>query len=703
MTEEEIKAILESLAKYSEKYGTSLTDLVKATGGFKKRIDELNKGIEKGTKGFKDQMRVIDELTDTIEEHTEALEKSTSQAEQDARKQHINKLIEERDALKQQALNQRVSESFEQFGEVVSKTATVGAGTFVKQLQSGASSTQLSAGILSGAIDMTASGVTALGHGMQAAGAGLATFVPHIFTKVVGGVIAGVGTVLAGTSETAAKALKFGNEILSAELEKTARAFDAISNIGAGFANGLTGMRDAASASRLTVDQFAKVLVENAQNISLAGLGYKDTLDKLSGVQSIFAKGTNSVRSQLLKLGYSFEEQASLTLETMSDMRRGGLLQGATNAQIAAQTKEYAENLRVISAITGEDAKKRMDQARTAMANTAIQAKILELQKNDPEAYKKLQAQLATMPVEMQKMYLQKISGLGVVDPVSAALMSQVPELEQALEANRSVLEDSAKDAKDAVDTAGEQRAILRKGLETNMDQLKILGMAQLAGLSGIGPDMSQMAAGIFEQVAGTTDETAKKARDSINAQKNAQDELTDGLIRGRDAAQGLAIQLQEILLPLLKDYSTYTAQVLDYLRKFINDVTGNTPWEERSTISKFGNIGSQMWDSLTSSKGWSIPPSSQLQSGPSMPGAPLGVFSMASGGIASGSVSGYSATLHGTEAVVPLPDNRSIPVSLDSSSLNSAISQNSALLAQILNAMQQNNKYTSGILQNSY
>lgn len=39
--------------------------------------------------------------------------------------------------------------------------------------------------------------------------------------------------------------------------------------------------------------------------------------------------------------------------------------------------------------------------------------------------------------------------------------------------------------------------------------------------------------------------------------------------------------------------------------------------------------------------------------------------FSMNSGGIASGPKSGYQATLHGTEAVVPLPDGRNIPVDM--------------------------------------
>jgi len=46
-----------------------------------------------------------------------------------------------------------------------------------------------------------------------------------------------------------------------------------------------------------------------------------------------------------------------------------------------------------------------------------------------------------------------------------------------------------------------------------------------------------------------------------------------------------------------------------------------------------------------------------------------------ATGGIARGSTSGYPAVLHGTEAVVPLPNGRSIPVEMkDSGATNNNI-----------------------------
>ena len=74
-----------------------------------------------------------------------------------------------------------------------------------------------------------------------------------------------------------------------------------------------------------------------------------------------------------------------------------------------------------------------------------------------------------------------------------------------------------------------------------------------------------------------------------------------------------------------------------------------------------------------------------------------------AKGGISEGPISGYSETLHGREAVIPLPDNRGIPVQLDTGGINTQLAQQSNILTDILTAMKENNKYTSGILQQGY
>jgi hypothetical protein len=59
--------------------------------------------------------------------------------------------------------------------------------------------------------------------------------------------------------------------------------------------------------------------------------------------------------------------------------------------------------------------------------------------------------------------------------------------------------------------------------------------------------------------------------------------------------------------------------------------------------------------------------------------------FSFAKGGIASGPKSGYKAMLHGTEAVVPLPDGKQIPVNMQNSNGGNLTKQMDMMSAQLL------------------
>ena len=78
-------------------------------------------------------------------------------------------------------------------------------------------------------------------------------------------------------------------------------------------------------------------------------------------------------------------------------------------------------------------------------------------------------------------------------------------------------------------------------------------------------------------------------------------------------------------------------------------------------------------------------------------------IKSFKEGGISQGPESGYLANLHGNEAVVPLGNNKSIPVEVDNSNLENAIQAQTGLLQQILRVMEKNNNIASGILQANY
>lgn len=74
-------------------------------------------------------------------------------------------------------------------------------------------------------------------------------------------------------------------------------------------------------------------------------------------------------------------------------------------------------------------------------------------------------------------------------------------------------------------------------------------------------------------------------------------------------------------------------------------------------------------------------------------------------GGVFAGPKSGYAATLHGTEAVVPLPDGKTIPVEM--TSLSDSMSEHSGILTaqlmkldELIGAMRDNTNVTTKILQ---
>jgi hypothetical protein len=62
-----------------------------------------------------------------------------------------------------------------------------------------------------------------------------------------------------------------------------------------------------------------------------------------------------------------------------------------------------------------------------------------------------------------------------------------------------------------------------------------------------------------------------------------------------------------------------------------------------------------------------------------------VGIPEFAKGGIASGPKSGYKAMLHGTEAVVPLPDGKKIPVNMQESSNSNMSKQIDMMSAQLM------------------
>ena len=684
MDPEVIRQIEEELKKLEERFGITIGNLksfgdaaVKGSSEFKKELAKLSKQIEKGRAGYADQLRVLESLNDSIED---AIKKKKSETE-------VNKLLQQKKELLEKAAYQQAREQLQQFGTELGKATIAGTGKFVRGLQDGVSATQLTNTVLNAGIDVASAGAVGLGKTLTAVAPAMAALGPY---GVIAGVAATAVGYLAQTAGEAGGALaKFAVEILSKEVEKTIKAFGTVSAAGALFADGMTGVRLAAKDARLPLEAFAAVISRQSATLAAAGLSVPMAVKKLGGA---LAAGGDGMRLKFQNLGFRIEEHGDLVAETMALMSQSGGPLRASNAEVAAETEKYAENLRIISAITGEDGKKKMAAVQEQANQLAFQQKLAKM---EPEKRKAALEAMALMDSLQRKNFMELVNFGAVIsaDGAAAAALS-------------SGLRDSTAEALGAFKSGNlNAQTMADIGIRHNQQMQKdylaaeAIGLVGAAKAGGLGQELAEVLGIAVQELQKMTPEAQAEAKRLAKLQGETVDPMTKQLNSAAIAATKLAMAMEIKLLPYMEKFGEYSEKILAGFVSYLGGLGGE---------KKFGDTGAETPTSvLQPAFGSIMREMPRIQDYQTQPGSSTtrGVkeIGKALGGISTGPISGYSETLHGTEAVVPLADNRSIPVSLDSSSITAAVNQQSGILAEILRAMQNNNSLTSQIVQNSY
>ena len=710
MADIDFTTMQQEIQAMADKFGTTtdgLADFIKVTSKgtkeFKKQLDDLNKEIKKGKAGYAQQKQVLENLNTALEEFGDTLGDEDKIREKNA-------LISQRDTLAHSAMMRGVTEDVTM---AVSKTTVglvVGAGQFVKGLQANQSAAALSGELFKVGIDVAAVGMKTAGGMAEKFGDKMMNSA-NPFVAAIGVVTSGVGMLAQASAETAAKLAKFGVDVLQAEVEKTTKAFNSMSASGALFADGMTGMRNASIGAGLTVEQFSGVLKEQSANIATAGLGVTEGAKAVGRVGSDLKK--SGVQQQLMKLGYGFEEQAGLIAETMANIRRSGGGNKATDAQVAEQTQKYAENLRLIASITGEDAKKKEAEAAESSKELAFRQKLAG---KSVEQQAQINAAMATMTTLERKNFTDRVVLGGVINQEGAIYESTISGAREKGDKLAALFNQNNLNAKTAAEANAQYGAqITKSGLA--QEGIAVAGHA-LGGQLG---DVSKGIADVIDNNNKYTKEGVKAAEAANKAAGKTTDGLTNGVISAEVAAQDLKTALQDVLTPAIMDY----AKVSKAMLQSIKDAMVGLGYGSKEDMAKAaphgagaGGSGAIIPNNETTRGFYSglvpdetgkflVRPKEEKKEEP-VNANPWGAAypgvgkAYANGGIASGPVAGFTAELHGTEAVVPLPDGKTIPVKLDSSSLNAAMQEQTGLLHSILVSMDKGNHLTSGILQNS-
>ena len=670
--EDKAKEIVKKQDAEAVKALAQLTKSLKDTTSTTKVVERLMKG----------QQAEYNSLQRSIKDLENQIDKTTNATEQ---KELIKNRTELQSIQRAQNLSAALSNAtlgFAKMTSQVTNSVASATGGFIKGVQSGQSSFSVSAGLMSGAVDVANQGVQATAAGLQGIGQIATTSTKPLLRGLgVAAQLAGVGIGFLGNS--ASRLAKFGIEVLGKELEKTVAAYQLTSSSGAMFADGLQGMRTAAGNAGLTVDQFSKVVSNSSETLASSGLGVGEAAKQMGRVGKVMRE--QGIDRKLLNLGYSFEEQAGLTAEVMADMRRGNSAALLNPAEISKATEEYATNLRTISAITGEDAKKKMEESRRSSAQIAVRLKLQELEGKQKGITTNFQLAMTQMTDSQKKAINQLMTGEAVTGTEAVMMATN--------DSFRRIVEGTVAQANSGNFSVSENQQLLARELEISRRDLYKQKDIGIAGQFGKLTEVNQANIDQILQADKFSKQAVEKAQTTVPAQKETTNELTKKYLDAAVNAQEFAVNLQKSFDPLIKGYATVTAKMLEEINTTFKQIQTEIDSANKKSESKgestsdtvgrvfgaavkkatdFGLIAMPFATLLSM-----IPGAAPFVAGATAVGAlGAGVVGAAEewfnkkegkarGGISRGSSDGFIEKLHGSEAVVPLPDGKSIPVAI--------------------------------------
>ena len=631
------------------------------------------------------------------------------------------------------------------FGVALASTAASVAVSMIKNIDANAENPiALGAGLINTGLDMVGAALKIGVDVVSSFTGALAGAIP-----VVGG---GAQRLNDGLANVAKEVIDFGiavakaaNDFMAAEFEKTAASMKAMTGAGASFAGGMTELRQTANESGVGLNVFTKV-VQNSQNyLHTFGITSSESTALVSTGMKVLATTTRSVngvqmkaRDQLLNLGYSYEEQGEIMAQYMVSQKQAGKnLKDMTPKELTDGVLEYAKNLKVISDITGKDAKKLMEKAQAESMRGAITAKLDATQRESfKQTYAGMMAMGDTMGPKLQIALEQMLTGHTVVDPVIAG--------------NRQTMDMLNKSAGQIMDS---QKDMAGKTYDNLLDMSKdfnavgesATSAAKIMGVGGVAGDFGEYGDAV-RNFSINAAEGGKASIAAANAQSETTDKVSQDFAKASDQVAKFGVAMETIATKNMSAYADLLVIAISKTQHAIEEgilfAKDPAKWAKDKASAATNAVDNSMtkgqegvlagaatgavlgliagpigaavgaviggavggiagYNSDTKKSDYAFNNSGAGQSnqgnwGKAYPGK-------AKGGISTGSIGGYQELLHGTEAVVPLPDGKSIPVKLDSSSLTSSIQEQTMILGGILAAMNKNNHLSSGILQNSY
>lgn len=565
-----------------------------------KQLNEQLKGFSATLKNNRDQWQGFTEylkngktelnnVTDKLKDLDNQIDSVTDTAEK-------SKLKEQKRDIERQAGWENTKRSAANFastmvtsGYTVAKELATATKDIVNSMMTSGSDTKMFTGIFSAGIKVLSSGATALGSifgGLGSAVGALASIKFPLLGKVISGITGGLGAAFGKIVSIAGGALAGALELMVSQLDGYIKSFNRMNTSGAAFAGGMGEMIRTANRAGLTIEQFSNVINKNSEAIANAGLGMTDGSKKLS---KAMAAGGAELQRQLFNLGYNVEEQGGLFAETMKMMTSTAGPLKASDREVAEQTKKYAENLRFLSAITGEDAKKRIAETRKNLDNLLMQRKMQDMSGTQLATF---QNALSRVPPELQRMLIQQ-SEYGTVFSQDLAIMkNQSPALQNFIAELTGAFKTGTLN-QEQVNAALEKYTPAMKTELPRSLALAIAAYKDNSSVAGQAANAMSNVLKVLQPIPENLNEIDKNLEKSAQADKT--DPLTNLMTTVQQEAQKLRVLVESTIAGLLNKFGDVLAEGATKIAENITKIV------EALSMGDFKGVLSSLLETLTS------------------------------------------------------------------------------------------------------
>jgi len=526
--------------------------------------------------------------------------------------------------------------------------------------------------------------VESFGGIAESLGRGIGSFVPFF------------GDGLAELGGAAAQAVVGLTSMAVGTIEGFVGLNKSIFNAGLQIEGGFGAFGELAQDASLPINEFANAVIQSRDRLRLFSGGAPGGIQNVTRALAQFRD--DRIMENLYSLGFTTEEIVAGMSDYAIAAQRAG--RDLSTEELAEGSNRYLRNLRELSRITGVSIQEQQAKLDADRANLFIQNALLDVAPDQraaaelfastiPDALAPIRDFIITgqsFTAESGLMANEMSTFAGIYrqayEAVASGTMSQEEAqayLASAMEANADQIEAEAERTTRAFGVA--PSSIIQEGEALGAAIRAAREMVQ-AGAATDEAGGTEVETGSFQDALGTFEQTINEVQEEIQSVFF-------------DTADGLAPMVTN-----LADMIGETVNTMGDYRELLQDaMQGDTETLQRRFEEMFGTEltiepGASAMEALTNAisdaiyngftrvladSWWGRRFTGGGRTGEADPDPFEGAIPPAANGeILSGPTSGYLAELHGTEAVVPLPDGRSIPVNLTTASmqgmLNSAI-----------------------------